>query len=154
MSKDRKQILILGGGFAGGYTVRYLEKLLRPEEACITLINRENYWVYQPMLPEVISGSIGLTNVVSPIRRLCPRSNLIMREVENIDLKGQIVTVSPGFRPRQLQLKYDHLVIALGNITNFQGMPGLIEKRNAVSDAGGCHGATQPSDPRPRRSRC
>jgi NADH:ubiquinone reductase (H+-translocating) len=121
-----KQILILGGGFAGVYTARYLESL-RPEEASITLINRENYWVYQPMLPEVISGSIGLTNVVSPIRRLCPRTNLIMREVEHIDLEKQIVTVSPGFRPRQLQLKYDHLVIALGNITSFHGMPGMIE---------------------------
>jgi NADH dehydrogenase FAD-containing subunit len=52
MSEDPKQILILGGGFAGVYTARYLEKLLRPEEASITLINRENYWVYQPMLPE------------------------------------------------------------------------------------------------------
>jgi NADH dehydrogenase len=79
------------------------------------------------MLPEVISGSIGLTNVVSPIRRLCPRTNLIMREVEDIDLRKQIVTISPGFRPRQLQLKYDHLVIALGNITDFHGMPGLME---------------------------
>jgi NADH dehydrogenase len=127
MSTDPRQILILGGGFAGVYTARYLEKLLRPEEATITLINRENYWVYQPMLPEVISGSIGLTNVVSPIRRLCPRTNLIMREVEDIDLNKQIVTISPGFRPRQLQLQYDHLVIALGNITNFYGMPGMIE---------------------------
>jgi NADH:ubiquinone reductase (H+-translocating) len=127
MNSDPKQILILGGGFAGVYAARRLEKLLRSEEACITLINRENYWVYQPMLPEVISGSIGLTNVVSPIRRLCPRTNLIMREVEDIDLKQQIVTISPGFRPRQLQLKYDHLVIALSNITSFHGMPGLIE---------------------------
>jgi NADH:ubiquinone reductase (H+-translocating) len=127
MSTSSKQILILGGGFAGVYTARYLEKLLRPEEASITLVNRENYWVYQPMLPEVISGSIGLTNIVSPIRRLCPRTNLIMREVEDIDLKRQIVTLSPGFRPRQLQVAYDHLVIALGNITNFHGMPGLIE---------------------------
>jgi NADH dehydrogenase len=127
MNIDPKQILILGGGFAGVHTARYLEKLLRPEEASITLINRENYWVYQPMLPEVISGSIGLTNVVSPIRRLCPRTNLIMREVQDIDLKGQIVTISPGFRPRHLQLKYDHLVIALGSITNFQAMPGMIE---------------------------
>jgi len=127
MSTDPKQILILGGGFGGVYTARYLEKLLRPEEAPITLINRENYWVYQPMLPEVISGSIGLTNVVSPIRRLCPRTNLIMREVEDIDLKNQIVTISPGFRPRHLQLKYDHLVIALGSITDFHGMPGMIE---------------------------
>jgi NADH dehydrogenase len=124
---DAKQILILGGGFAGVYTARYLEKLLRPEEACVTLINRENYWVYQPMLPEVISGSIGLINVVSPIRRLCPRTNLIMREVEDIDLKRQIVTISPGFRPRQLEFKYDYLVITLGNVTNFHGMPGLIE---------------------------
>src|ERR1700720_2460810 len=127
MSSNPKQILILGGGFAGVYTAGYLEKLLRPEEASITLVNRENCWVYQPMLPEVISGSIGLTNVVSPIRRLCPRTNLIMREVEDIDLERQIVTISPGFRPRQLQLKYDHLVIALGNITDFHGMPGMIE---------------------------
>src|SRR5437868_14319960 len=80
MSMNPKQIIILGGGFAGVYTARYLEKILRSEEASITLINRENYWVYQPMLPEFISGSIGLTNVVSPIRRLCPRTNLIMRE--------------------------------------------------------------------------
>jgi NADH dehydrogenase len=122
-----KQILILGGGFAGVYTARYLEKLLRPDQASITIVNRENYWVYQPMLPEVISGSIGLTNVVSPIRRLCPRTNLIMREVEDIDLANQTVTISPGFRPRQLQIKYDYLVIALGNVTNFYGMPGLIE---------------------------
>src|ERR1700730_15637101 len=127
MSGDPKQILILGGGFAGVYTARYLEKLLRPEEASITLINRENYWVYQPMLPDIISGSIGLTNVVSPIRRLCPRTNLIMREVRDIDLKDQIVTISPGFRPRHLQLKYDYLVIALGSITNFHGMPGMME---------------------------
>src|ERR1700674_3964862 len=90
MSTDPKQILILGGGFAGVYTARCLEKLLRSEEASVTLINRENYWVYQPMLPEVISGSIGLTNVVSSIRRLCPRTNLIMRAVEDIDLQEQI----------------------------------------------------------------
>src|SRR5690348_14625719 len=123
MSTDPKQVVILSGGFAGVYTARYLEKLLRPEEASITLINRENYWVYQPMLSEVISGSIGLTNVVSPIRRLCPRTNLIMREVDDIDLKKQIDTISPGFRPRHLQFKFDYLVIALGSITNFHGMP-------------------------------
>jgi CRP-like cAMP-binding protein len=127
MSGDPKQIIILGGGFAGVYTARYLEKLLRPEEASITLINRENYWVYQPMLPEIILGSIGLTNVVSPIRRLCRRTNLIMREVRDINLKDQIVTISPGFRPRHLRLKYDYLVIALGSITNFHGMPGMME---------------------------
>src|SRR5689334_24763094 len=122
-----KQILILGGGFAGVYTARTLEKLLRPEEAAITLVNRENYWVYQPMLPEVISGSIGLTDVVSPIRRLCTRTRLVMREVEAIDLAARTVTVSPGFRPVATVLSYDYLVLALGNITNIYGIAGMME---------------------------
>src|ERR1700684_832197 len=130
MSAAPKQIVILGGGFAGVYTARSLEKLLRPEEANITLVNRENYWVYQPMLSEVISGSIGLADVVSPIRRLCRRTNLVTREIEEIDLANKVITVSPGFRPRQLKLHYDYLVIALGNVTNFYGMPGMLE--NAI----------------------
>jgi NADH dehydrogenase len=126
-ASSRKQILILGGGFAGVYTARMLERLLRPEDADISLVNRENYWVYQPMLPEVISGSIGITSIVSPIRRLCPRTNLIMREVENIDLANRTVTISPGFRPRRVELHYDYLVIALGGETSFYGMPGMME---------------------------
>ena len=55
MSETRKQIVILGGGFAGVYTARTLERLLKPGEADVILVNRQNYWVYQPMLPEVIS---------------------------------------------------------------------------------------------------
>src|ERR1700682_3917617 len=121
------KILILRGGFGGVYTAGRREKLLRPEEAEICLVNRENYWVYQPMLPEVISGSIALTDVVAPIRRLCPRTNLVMREVEDIDLKNRVVTVSPGFRPRPKKIPYDYLVVALGEVTNFYGMPGMLE---------------------------
>ena len=123
----RKEICILGGGFAGVYTARVLEKLLRPDEANVTIVNRENYWVYQPMLPEVISGSIGLLDVVSPIRSLCPRTSFLMRDVEKIDLSAQKVTVSPGFMPRRKELHFDYLVIALGNVTDFYGMPGMVE---------------------------
>jgi NADH dehydrogenase len=132
MTTDPKRIVILGGGFAGVYTARYLEKLLRAEEASIALINRENYWVYQPMLPEVIPGSIGLTNFVSPLRRLCPRTNLVMREIEDIDLHRQFVTLSAGFRPRRLELQFDLLVIALGSVTDLHGMPGLKENRRPL----------------------
>ena len=74
--------MILGGGFAGVYTAMNLESMLKPGEASISLVNRENYWVYQPLLPEVVSSGIGLTDTVSPIRRLCPKTRLIMREVE------------------------------------------------------------------------
>jgi len=71
------------------------------------------------MLPEVISGSIGILDTITPIRRLCPKTNLYTREVESIDLKNKTVTTSAGFRPRPYQLEYDHLVIAVGNITSF-----------------------------------
>jgi NADH:ubiquinone reductase (H+-translocating) len=126
-NKDPREILILGAGFGGVYTARHLAKLLKPGEARVSIVNRENYWVYQPLLPEVVSGTIGLTDTVSPIRRLCRRANLVMRDVEGIDLKNRVVTLSPGFRPRPTQIRYDHLVIALGNVTNFLGLPGLQE---------------------------
>ena len=50
-------------------------------------MNRENYMVFQPMLPEVISGSIGLVDTISPIRRLCPNTNLYTRPIEKIDIQ-------------------------------------------------------------------
>jgi NADH:ubiquinone reductase (H+-translocating) len=124
---NKKRVVILGGGFGGVYTARHLEKTLGADEVSIRLVNRENYWVYQPMLPEVISGSIGITDVVSPIRHLCTRTQLVMREVEEIDLKKKVITLSPGFRPRRLEVPYDYLVIALGGVTNFYGMPGMLE---------------------------
>jgi NADH dehydrogenase len=127
LDSNKKHILILGGGFGGAYTARQLGRILDPEEVHISLVNRENYWVYQPLLPEVVSGSIGLTDTVSPIRRLCPSVDLIMRDVEEIDLRNKVVALSPGFRPRRTQVRYDYLVIALGNITNWTGMPGLQE---------------------------
>jgi len=122
-----KRIVILGGGFGGVFTARFLDRLLRPGEAAVSLVNRENYFVFQPLLPEVISGSIGLVDTVSPIRRLCPRAQLYMRDVERIDLERRVVTLAPSFRPRALELEYDCLVIAAGTITDFSGMPGAAE---------------------------
>src|SRR5437763_15636722 len=127
LGRDGKQILILGAGFGGAYTARYLGKMLKPHESAISIVNSENYWVYQPLLPEVVSGNIGLTDTVSPIRRLCPRAGLVMRDVEAIDLENRMVTLSPGFRPKRVQIHSDQLVIALGNVTKFLGLPGLQE---------------------------
>ena len=121
------RIVIAGGGFGGVYTARCLEKLLRPEDAEIILVNRENYFVFQPLLPEVVSGSIGLVDTVAPIRRLCPRTRLYVREVDRIDLERRVVVLAPGFRPRSVEVPFDYLVIAPGTVTDFSGMPGLAE---------------------------
>lgn len=130
MKTDRKQkrVVILGGGFGGVFTGMYLEKILRERhEVEIALVNQENYFVFQPMLAEIISGSIGLTDTVSPIHRLLPRTKLYIREVENVDLENKVVSLSPGFWPRSLELEYDHLVIGLGTVTDFRGIPGIYE---------------------------
>ena len=128
-----RRIVILGGGFAGVYTARYLESQfknsLRGEhpDVEIVLANKENYFVFQPLLPEVVSGNIGLLDTVSPIRRLLPRTKLFIREIDAIDLQDQTVTLSPGFRPRPHILRYDQLVMALGSVTDFRGIAGLYE---------------------------
>jgi len=122
-----RRIVVIGGGFGGVYAALELEKRFGPQEAEICLVNKENYFVFQPLLPEVISGSIGLTDTVAPIRRLCPRTQLYVRDVESIDLTRRVVVLSPGIRPISLELPYDHLVIAAGTMTNFSGMSGLAE---------------------------
>ena len=61
------KVLILGGGFSGFFTARHLKKLLK-NKVSIELINRENYFVFQPLLPEVAGGSISAQNAVSPLR--------------------------------------------------------------------------------------
>jgi NADH dehydrogenase len=112
--------VILGGGFAGVHTALALEKLRGGQtDFEITLINRENYFVYQPMLPEIISGSIGIFDTVSPLRRLLRKTNVQVRTVEAVDLENRVVTTSPGFKPVPHHIPYDHLVLALGNVTDF-----------------------------------
>ena len=89
---ETTRIVILGGGFGGVYTASALEKLIRGREHDrfeITLVSKENYITFQPMLPEVISGSVDLLHVISPIRRLAKRTRLYTREVEAIDLEQE-----------------------------------------------------------------
>jgi len=125
------RILVLGGGFGGVNAVQRLEQRLRREldagEVRIGLVSRDNYMVFQPMLPEVISGSIGLVDTITPIRRLCPRTDLYTRTIERIDLARQRVITAAGLGAQELGLEYDHLVIALGNVTSLAGQPGLAE---------------------------
>lgn len=124
--EKRKRILILGGGFAGVYTAMYLDKLLGADpEVEIALVSRENYFVFQPMLAEVVSGNIGLLDTVSPIRRLVPRCRLYIREIESIDVPNRQVTLGPGFWPQSHKLDFDHLVLALGTVTDYRGLAGL-----------------------------
>ena len=126
----KKRILILGGGFGGVYVAVHLGRILSREELArteIALVNRENYIVFQPLLPEVISGSVELNHVISPIRRMAPRTRLYTRDIESIDPVARTVTLTPGIRPTTLILDYDQLVIAMGTRLDHSKIPGMRE---------------------------
>jgi NADH dehydrogenase len=130
MTNSKKRVLILGGGFGGVYVAVHLGKLLSRKELAeieIVLVNRENYIVFQPLLPEVVSGSVELNHVIAPIRRMAPKAHLFTRDVEAIDPVQRIVTLSPGFRPATTSIHYDHLVIALGTRLDHSKIPGMRE---------------------------
>src|SRR3954462_9920332 len=69
------RIVILGGGVAGVYTAKYLTALLGSrKDVEVELLSEENYFVFQPLLPEVAAGGIAATHVVNPIREIVPRA--------------------------------------------------------------------------------
>jgi NADH dehydrogenase len=127
-STKRTRVVIVGGGFGGVFAGSELERALgERDDVEVLLVSRENYFVFQPMLPEVISGSIGIVDIVSPLRRLLPRTSVHVREVESIDLDKKLVWLAPGAHPHAHAVPFDHLIIAPGNVTDFRGLPGLPE---------------------------
>jgi NADH dehydrogenase len=124
---NKTKILILGGGFGGLYTALELEKQFGADPCIeITLINRENFFLFTPMLHEVAASDVDITTIVNPIRKMLRRTNFFDGEVRAIDLAGKRVTATHGIdTSHSHELEYDHLVLALGSVTNFYGIPGL-----------------------------
>ena len=131
------QIVIAGGGFGGVEVARELERIL-PRDATvqITLVNRENYFLFTPMLHEVAASDLELTTIVNPLRQLVKRSSVFTGVVESIDVEQRTVQVSHADGGHTHHLAYDHLVIALGAVTNFHGLPGLAERAHTMKSLG------------------
>ncbi len=125
--KPITKILILGGGFGGLYTALELEQAFGKDPTVdITLVNRENYFLFTPMLHEVAASDLDITTIVNPIRKMLRRTTFFDGEVTSIDLAQKRVGVTHGIdASHPHELTYDHLVLALGSVTNFYAIPGL-----------------------------
>ena len=141
-TSERREIVILGAGFGGAYAARELARQFpRSEEARITLVDRNTYLLFTPMLTEVVGDQIDDRHVVSAIRRLSPRITFEQGRVENVDLAAKRVTVvvggnEAGIPERHKTLEADHLVLALGSVTNFHGIPGVEEHALTLKTVG------------------
>jgi NADH dehydrogenase len=129
------RVVILGGGFAGVNTARALiRRLGRRRDVSVELLSEENYFVFQPLLPEVAAGGIAATHVVNPIRELVPGARFRCCTVASIDFASKDVLVSQGAGLQLVRVPYDHLVFCLGKVTSFAAMPGVAEHGLAMKD--------------------
>ena len=111
---DKKHIVILGGGFGG---LTFAQKF-RHENARITLIDRQNHHLFQPLLYQVATGGLALPEISEPIRTiLADRKDIqvLMDEVQSIDVEAKQI------RLEHQTLNFDYLIVALGMVNSYFG---------------------------------
>ena len=123
-----KKILILGGGFAAISVAQELGKIAKKKKYIkVDLVSEINYFVFQPMLPEVASGGLEASHIINPIRRLCKNVRFHCAKIDAIDIDNKIVRIIGADYTRQQELSYDELVIGMGLSTDFSRVPGMSE---------------------------
>jgi len=118
--------LVLGGGFAGGYVARLLG------EHGATIVSRENFMLYTPILPEAASGTLEPRHVVVPLRMMCPHADLVLGEAISLDEETRHIVVETEVG--DIELEYTDLVVALGAVARVLPVPGLAEHALGFKD--------------------
>ncbi|MBV8308192.1 MAG: NAD(P)/FAD-dependent oxidoreductase, partial [Gammaproteobacteria bacterium] len=121
-----KNLVIVGGGFAGTRTAKLLEHTLPPDWT-LTLVSQENFITFNPLLPEVVGASIMPSHVIAPHRQMIHCSHVCMAQVSEIDTVAREIHYlgeGPGV------LRYDQLVLTCGSSANLDIIPGM--SRNAL----------------------
>src|SRR6266403_3990821 len=120
------RIVIAGGGFAGLYAAMHFDKrLARRADVEVTLISRENFILFTPMLHEVAAGDLFPGDIINPLRRILRHVKVVEADVRTVDLTGRIVGCRGGMAERELNFEFDHLLLTLGSETNFFNMDGV-----------------------------
>lgn len=121
-----KRIVIIGGGFGGVKCAQTLRGQLRNGDAEIILFNKENHLVFSPLLADAVGSSLSLDDVIVPLRQLLPGVQCRTEEVRGVDLAAsRLEFESHDGQPRSLE--YDHVVLACGNISNLNVVPGMAD---------------------------
>jgi NADH dehydrogenase len=120
INRAQPHIVVLGGGFAG----LNLAKSLKNTDCRITLIDRQNHHLFQPLLYQVATATLSSVEIAKPLRSiLSDHENVCVElgKVETVDLKTRTVVLSDR------SVTYDYLVIALGGVTSYFGHPEWAE---------------------------
>jgi len=116
LARNKKKIVILGGGYAGVKCTRKLESEFgNKSEIELIMISEDNFLLFTPMLPQVASGMIETRHIVMPIRTICKKTKFYEGRIKNIDPHGKLVNLWGTADKRSISIHYDFLVIALGS---------------------------------------
>jgi len=121
------KILIVGGGYAGFYTARKLEKWLARGEASVTVVEPLPYMTYQPFLPEVAAGGIEPRHAVVSIRRHLKKTRVISAKVTAISHATKTATITPPVG-EPWEESYDIIVVTAGAVTRTFPIPGVADQ--------------------------
>jgi NADH dehydrogenase len=110
---------VAGGGFAGAYVARELG------DRGATIVSKENFMLYTPLLPEAASGTLEPRHCVVPLREMCPHAELILGSVTALDLEARTAAVETDEGPQTIE--WSELVLALGAVPRTLPVPGLFE---------------------------
>jgi NADH dehydrogenase len=127
MREARGGVLVVGGGFAGGYVARLLGK------RGATIVSRENFMLYTPLLPEAASGTLEPRHTVVPLRQMSPYAELLLGRVSSIDEEQRLVHVETP-DAGSFDVHYEQLVLALGAVPRTFPIPGLAEHALGFKD--------------------
>ena len=127
--EPKKRILILGGGFAGMTTAECLErKLQKDPSVSITLVSETNALLFTPMLAEVAGSSLEPSHISTPLRTTLHRTEFVRGRVTGVDLENKRVALDADMGDSEScrsELAYDHLVLALGAVSNYLGLTNV-----------------------------
>jgi NADH:ubiquinone reductase (H+-translocating) len=112
-------VLVVGGGFAGAYVARQLG------DHGATIVSKENFMLYTPLLPEAASGTLEPRHCVVPLRVMCPHAELILGTVTTLDLEAKSVAVETDEGPQTVGWR--DLVLTVGAVPRTLPIPGLSE---------------------------
>ncbi len=122
---DQARIVIAGGGFGGFYAARALRRAAL-RGAKVTVVNETNFMLYTPLLPGAAGGTLDPRHVVVPLRAQLKHTELIVGSVTGADPERSKVMIRRK-DGAEVELAYDHLVVALGSVSRTLPIPGLAE---------------------------
>lgn len=128
------RIVIVGGGFAGVTTAEHLEREFGADPAVsFTLISDTNALLFTPMLAEVAASSLEATHITTPLRTTLHRTEVVRGRATRIDAERRCVVLEPDAplpgeergAGRGREIPYDHLVLAVGAVSNYLGLKNV-----------------------------